>query len=115
MAIRTTTPDRVTGAGVVGDDFDHDDVKDYRYRGWEAKAVYVIVKDELEAGFRVDSYWEEVDENRSNWMINHTFGVTYKISRSLKLQLNYKRKKLLSKTDPDLDDDVFLLAFQFKF
>jgi hypothetical protein len=81
------------GAGAIEDDFDHDGKTDYSYRGWELRAVAVIVPGLFEAGARYDSYawnlavasgWTEVDAL--------TLGLTLAPHKALRFQLNYKLK-----------------------
>ena len=104
------------GEGLVLDDFDNDGKIDYRYGGWELKAVADIIPDRLEAGFRFDTYSEEVSESGSvDELDSYTLGVTYTPGPDVRLQVNYKWKVLSSETNPEIDDNVFLAALQLKF
>jgi len=104
------------GRGLVLDDFDNDDKIDYIYEGLELKAIAVVIHGKLEVGLRYDTYSEEFFENEMVDEIEcYTLGLTYAPRPGLKLQLNYKWKALNSDINPDIDDDVFLLAAQLEF
>jgi hypothetical protein len=106
----------MVGRGLVLDDFDNDDKIDYVYDGLELKAVAVVIPGMLEVGLRYDTYSEEFYENdRVDEMECYTLGVTYSPGPGVKLQASYKWKSLNSDINPDIDDDVFLLAAQLEF
>lgn len=119
--LRITVMERVRltammGEGLVLDDFDNDGKIDYRYGGWELKAVAIIISDRLEAGFRFDAYREEFSESGSvDESDSYTLGLTYTPSQHVRLQANYKWKTLSSETNPEIDDNVFLIALQLQF
>ncbi|GEM_PF-1161168 len=101
------------GGGVVDDDFDHDGKTDYLYRGWEAKAVVVVWPGWLEAGFRWDAYWDEKFKSGDDGYLDaYTLGLTFTFARTLRVQMSYTWKILTSAAEPDLDDDLFLIALQ---
>jgi hypothetical protein len=104
------------GAGFIEDDADWDGKTDYAYRGWEVKAMVVIVPEWFEAGGRYDAYWDERHESGDD-DIRHawTFGATFTWKPHVKVQFQYKRKILDSASDPDLRDDIFLIAIQAGF
>lgn len=100
------------GGGVVGDDFDHDDKDDYRYRGWELKAVLKAL-DRLEVGLRLDEFTEEYYENGSeNRHRSLACGLTWYPRESVRIQANYKHNTLKSDVNLDLDDDSLMLQIQ---
>lgn len=106
----------MTGRGIVLDDFDNDDKIDYIYKGSEFKAMFVIVPERFEAGFRYDTFVEEFFENESESTFDtYTFGITYSLKPDLRFQLNYKMKELNSRINPDIDDNILLLAAQVSF
>ncbi len=104
------------GEGSVEDDFDNDGKTDYRFRGWELKAIAWVFPGALWLGFRYDVFAEERYENGAEDVLHsYVLGVTYEQHENVRLQLNYKRKILKSEVNPDLDDDAFILAAQFSF
>jgi hypothetical protein len=104
------------GGGIVDDDYDRDGKIDYRYRGWEARCVVVILPGWIEVGFRWDAYRDEKSESGADETMHaYTAGVTLLYEPHLRLQINTKWKILDSRTNPDLDDDVFVLAAQLRF
>ncbi len=106
----------MVGRGLVLDDFDNDDKIDYLYSGWELKAVATLIPEHLKAGLRYDVYSEEFFENGAKEKFStYTIGLTCSVKPSLRFQLNYKWKELSSKTNPDTQDNVFLLTAQLRF
>lgn len=97
------------GGGVVDDDFDHDGKDDYRYRGWELKAM-VKLGSGLEAGVRVDEFTDEYYDNGiEDRRRSITGGLAWRPLPGMRLQLDYKHNTLDSDVDPDLDDDSVIL------
>jgi hypothetical protein len=104
------------GEGVVGDDFDNDGKADYKYHGYELKAMVTLIKNCLETGVRYDAYYDESYENGfENVLHSWTAGLNYTIKPEIKIQLNCKLKFVESDTLDDTRDDVFMLAAQVKF
>ncbi len=97
------------GGGVVADDFDHDGKDDYRYSGWELKAI-LRIRAGFEAGLRVDTFFDEYYENgREARLLSITAGVNWRPNPHLRLQANYKHKDLDSEVNPELDDDSVIV------
>jgi hypothetical protein len=105
----------MTGAGYIEDDANVDDKTDYQYRGWELKVVGVILPGRLEVGFRYDVYWDEKSESGDEkYRYHYTAGLTFLHGRRVRVQAAYTWKVLDSLTDPDIRDDVFILALQLR-
>lgn len=104
------------GKGVVEDDFDNNNEPDYRYHGYELRVIVEILKDRLEAGFRFDSY---TDENSifggEETMKTYTLGINYYIPPGLRMQPNYKWKRLEGELNIETNDDIFILSAQYEF
>lgn len=104
------------GAGRVEDDIDNDGRTDYRYWGAEAKLVAWILPERLRAGLRYDALVEESYENGAEDILHTgTAGVSWFPRTGLRLQAEYQRNVLDSDTNPELDDDLFLLTGQVEF
>jgi hypothetical protein len=103
------------GAGQVEDDFDGDGKPDYTYSGWEAGAMVRVVPRFLEAGLRWDSYsWSRAVTGGWSTAGALTAGLTWTPDPRVRVQLNYKRKILFSELDPDIDNDLAVLALQLR-
>jgi hypothetical protein len=103
------------GCGQVEDDFDADGQPDYTYSGWEAGAVVRVIPRFLEAGVRWDSYtWSRAVTGGWSTAGALTAGLTWTPDPRVRMQFNYKRKLLYSELDPDLDNDLAVLALQLK-
>jgi outer membrane receptor protein involved in Fe transport len=99
----------------VEDDFDADGRTDYTYSGWEAGAVVRVIPRFLEAGVRWDSYsWSRAVTGGWSTAGTLTAGLTWTPDPHVRIQLNYKRKLLFSELDPDLDNDLAVLALQLR-
>lgn len=101
----------------VDDDFDFDKKRDYFSRGWEAKAVGMILPETLYLALRVEGYNDVYDAN-GGWDRKLYVGanLSYRfLGQHLRLDLNYRHKKLTSQKTPDIFDDLFLLALQASF
>ncbi len=104
------------GECFVEDDFDNNGRTDYRYHGWELKAVVNLFSRALKLGFRYDLYSDEWHENGAEDLLHsYVMGITFDRRAYIKLQLNYKWKVLESPVDFDLDDNVLSLAAQVRF
>lgn len=104
------------GAGRVEDDIDNDGRTDYRYRGWEAKLIAQILPRRLRAGLRYDAFAEESYDNGAEDILHTgTIGAAWFPRAGLRLQAEYQRNELESDTNPDRDDDLFLLTGQIIF
>ena len=93
-----------------------DGKKDYTYWGYEGKALWEVLEDELEIGLRFDTYRYEFNESGDCTEQDHwTFGVTYRPNASLKAQVNYVRKETRARDEPDLEDDILFADLQMAF
>jgi hypothetical protein len=103
------------GQVVVDDDFDDDGERDYQFDGWEIKAVAAVKPRVLEFGFRYDEFTDEYYGNgaEDNYR-TYTLGVNYLTPRDIRLQLNYKYKRLESDVDLDLDENSLIFAAQLE-
>lgn len=102
------------GGGAIRDDFDNNDETDYKYSGFEAKIIAVMIKDHLEAGFRFDSYtYENAVFGGRETTYTYTIGITCSILQYIRIQANYKIKTLNSTINNDLNDNIFILQMQF--
>lgn len=103
------------GCGQVEDDFDADGQPDYTYSGWEAAGVVRVIPRFLEAGVRWDSYtWSRAVTGGWSTAGTLTTGLTWTPNPRVRVQLNYKRKLLYSELDPEIDNDLAVLAMQLK-
>jgi hypothetical protein len=104
------------GGGRVDDDIDSDGRTDYRTRGWEVKALVWILPERLRAGLRYDGFAEEGYESGAEDILHSgTAGLSWFPRAGLRLQVEYRRNILDSDANPDLDDDLFLIAGQTEF
>jgi hypothetical protein len=104
------------GAGQVDDDIDNDGRVDYRYRGWEAKLIAEVLADRLRVGLRYDAFAEESYESGVEGTLHAvTAGLTWTPRAGLRLQADYQRNILAGGADPDLDDDLLVVAGQVAF
>ena len=89
---------------------------DFDYSGWGVQAVQALLKNQLELAVRYDTLGREFQQDgnvieQNNW----TFGANWKPNPFFRLQANYIWKDTVDKTMVDLDDDLFVLNFQFLF
>jgi hypothetical protein len=103
------------GGGVIDDDFFHTGERNLDYAGWEGK-ILVPLNKTVEAGLRYDNYSytahgspSATDQN--NW----TIGLNYNLEKDMRVQVNYMLKDTNTIGEPDLDDDIFFVNFQYKF
>ncbi len=103
------------GGGVIDDDFFHTGEKNLDYSGWEAK-VFVPINDSIEAGLRYDNYsytahGSPLATDQNNW----TLGLNYLLEPDIRVQFNYMAKDTNDGINPDLDDDILFVNFQYNF
>jgi len=120
MGITTPGQIRVRGmyaGGAMDEDVLYRDGKtDYVYRGYEGKALWEVLQDELEIGVRFDTYRYEFNESGDRTEQDHwTFGVNYRLNVSLRMQVNYARKETRARDEPDLEDDILSVNVQMGF
>ena len=103
------------GGGVIDDDYFHTGEKNLDYSGWEAK-VFVPVNDSIEAGLRYDNYSYTAHESTNATDQNNlTIGLNYLVEPDMRIQVNYLMKDTDDNINPDLDDDIFYINFQYIF
>lgn len=103
------------GEVIVDDDFDDDGKIDYKFDGWELKAIATLKPNLLDVGFRYDVFTDEYYENGAeNTYRAYTFGIDYSAPHNIRLQLDYKFKQFESDVDLDLDENVLVLAAQLE-
>ncbi len=101
------------GSGEVNDDFDNDGRTDFLYRGWEVRAVVVVVPRFLEAGLRYDWYnYEKTIFGGEEDIGTLTGGVTFIPSTLLRLQLNYMFRVTGGGSSRYDKDHIGILQFQ---
>jgi len=120
LGITTPGQIRVRGmfaGGAMDEDVLYRDGKtDYVYRGYEGKALWEVLQDELEIGVRFDTYRYEFNESGDRTEQDHwTFGVNYRLNVSLRMQVNYARKETRARDEPDLEDDILSVNVQMGF
>lgn len=101
----------------VNDDFDFDGKRDYFSRGWEAKAVGMILPETLYLAFRTEGYNDVYDAN-GGWDHKLYLGanLSYRFyDNHFRLDLNYRHKMLHSQKTRDIFDDLWLLMLQAGF
>ena len=104
------------GAGKVDDNYFYTEQKDLEYLGWEAKVLVWLVSDILQLGVRYDVYTEKFFEGGNPIdQKNLTFGVNLIPAPNMRFQLNYLFKETEDETEPDLDDNILFLNFQYSF
>lgn len=87
-------------AGGKADNSEGSSETDYRYQGYELKAMEKLFPEKLELGFRYDHYWYKF--SNSNTAINQqkwTLGANYYPYKLIKIQLDYVLKET---DDPEL-------------
>ena len=112
--------------GRVGEDYDADGNPDLAYRGWEARVLWnlgpalgLLVpggwrgRHGFELGFRAEGYTSDVNASGSpvsqyDW----TIGLSYRYRTLVALQLNYVHRVTDDPANPDLGDDLLVLAVQ---
>ncbi len=103
------------GEGVIDDDYDHDGATDYSYRGWEIRAMAVILPGALEAGARYDSYaWNRAVTSGWTDAGALTVGVTWSVPPALRMQLNYKLKIVSGDLASNDSSSLVMLAAQVR-
>ncbi len=95
---------------------DYWDSIDYRfdYSGWGLWTMQPLLGDRIELGIRYDVFSTEFNSSGSvtdqnNW----TFGVNFSPEKYLRLQLNYVVKDTVDDFEPDRDDNILFMNFQF--
>ena len=102
--------------GFAHDDFYRDGKTNYQYEGYELKLLHWLRPEQLEAGLRFDRYEYEFSESGNRIARNHwTLGINYYWEERSKIQMNYTWKDTREAYEPDLDDDLLVLNFQFAF
>lgn len=103
------------GGGVIDDDYFHTGEKNLEYSGWEAK-VFVPFNDSIEAGLRYDNYSYTAHESTNTTDQNNlTIGLNYLVEPDMRIQVNYLMKDTDDNINPDLDDDILYINFQYIF
>ncbi len=103
------------GGGKVDEDFFDTGLDNMEYSGWEVKGFVTVWKEHLELGVRYDAYINENNENgdetqQNNW----TFGINFMPISAIRIQTNYIIKKTESDYEPDFDDNIFFVNFQYR-
>ena len=87
---------------------------DLEYSGYEAKLLFWLVRDRLQLGMRYDKYGYKPVEGRTLTDQNNlTLGANFIPTNNIRLQLNYVFKETLNDVEPDLDDNILFLNFQY--
>ena len=104
------------GAGKVDDDYFYTAQEDLKYLGYEAKILVWLIDNRLQFGVRYDTYTHKyLESGISTDQNNLTFGVNFMPMIGMRIQLNYVFKKTENKIEPDLDDNILFLNFQYSF
>ncbi|MBM3242443.1 hypothetical protein FJZ31_39795 [Candidatus Poribacteria bacterium] len=104
------------GAGKVDDNYFYTDQEDLKYSGYEAKFLVWLIDNLLQLGVRYDTYTHKyLESGISTDQNNLTFGVNFMPMSGMCIQLNYVFKKTENKIEPDLDDNILFLNFQYSF
>jgi len=106
--------------GKIGDNYFNDrtlvDQTALEYEGWEYKILFRYPWDFLESGIRFDQYIHKYNEQNFEYVDNQwTFGLTYFYKDLLKIQCNYIYKDFESLYVRGLNDDLFVINFQYKY
>lgn len=102
--------------GEVNDDYFHAALTNLRYSGWEAKLLFVMIKDKIQLGLRYDRYTESYfGEGTPTKQNDITFGCNFIPASNVRLQLNYVIKNTDSEAKVDSDDNILFLNFQYNF
>lgn len=104
------------GAGQINDDYFQAGLSNLDYSGWEAKLMGRIWKDKLEAGVRYDTYVTEQEESDNPTTYeNLTYGLNIIPWPDVRIQINYMTKNMKNDIEPDIDDNIFYINFQYRF
>jgi hypothetical protein len=104
------------GTGRVDDNYFYTAEKDLEYTGYEVKLLFWLIRDRLQLGARYDVYsYKFLRSGLSTDQNNLTFGVNLTPAYGVRLQLNYVLKNTDNEADPDLDDNILFLNFQYSF
>jgi hypothetical protein len=115
------------GAGQILEDYDQNDKRDFVYSGWHTDLLWelnpllcrisdsaMLQKHKFELGFRYENYRTEDDESGIPSNFHYwTFGLTYTFLQYIKVQFNAVLRRSKEPFLNDLDDDTYLLSFQF--
>jgi len=101
------------GSGVMKDYWDSIGYR-FDYSGWGLWTMQPLLGDRIELGIRYDVFSTEFNSSGSvtdqnNW----TFGVNFSPEKYLRLQLNYVVKDTVDDFEPDRDDNILFMNFQF--
>ena len=116
--IRAELPYRINltalyAGGEVDDNYHLDGKINYRYRGYEVKAIYEVITEKIETGLRFDVYEYEFNESGS-WVSqqNFTIGANAYPIPYLKVQMNYIYKHTDESGFEDLNDNILYAQIQ---
>lgn len=104
------------GAALVLDDNDGDGRDDYRVRGWELRTIAHMRPGRFTCALRWEGFAEEWhaqgnEDVHTSWAA----GLTLMPRSDLRVQGEYKWKRLESDSDPDLSDNIVTLMCQVQF
>ncbi len=98
------------------DDFFNSQQYLFDFSGWGAQAVYPVKARRIEVALRFDRFTSESGNDGNNTVQNNwTGGFNFSLANNMRMQLNYISKRTTNAFDPELDDDVLFVNFQFYF
>jgi len=104
------------GAGKVDDDYFYTAQEDLKYSGYEAKFLVWLIHNRLQLSARYDIYtYKFLESGITTDQNNLAFGINFIPAHRVRLQLNYMFKETDNKIEPDLDDNILFLNFQYSF
>jgi hypothetical protein len=104
------------GAGKVDDEYFYAESKSLEYSGYEARFLIWLMPERFQLGARYDTYTRRfLESGNLPDESNLTFGINFIPTHDIRLQLNYVLKKTEEDIEPDLDDNILFLNFQYSF
>ncbi len=103
------------GSGKM-DDFHDSQEYTFDYSGWGVQAIQPLKDGKLEIGARFDRFRTEFYNDGDERRLDHlTLGLNWMPARNARIQLNYIHKETAEEFEPDIDDDILFINFQFLF
>ncbi len=103
------------GSGVMKDYWDSIAYR-FEYTGWGLWTMQPLFDDRIELGIRYDFFSTDFYSSGSRTdQKNWTFGANYSPEKYIRIQLNYVVKDNVDEFEPDTDDNILFMNFQFLF